>query len=270
MSEIKNKTVLITGGASGIGRIMGELCLGEGAKRLIIWDIDRTSLLRESEELIGKGYEVHIYQVDLSNVEEIIRAAEELKLHWGGVDLLFNNAGVVVGKHFQEHTHADISRTMSVNADALMHVALEFIPGMIQKGSGHIVNIASAAGMTANPKMSVYAASKWAAIGWSESLRLELESLSKELHVTTVTPFYISTGMFEGVKSPLLPILDPQVAARKIIEGVKKNRVFVRMPKMVYALPFFKGILPQRWLDLVMGKWFGIYKSMEDFKGRNP
>lgn len=268
MSEIKHKTVLITGGASGIGRIMGELCLQEGAKRLIVWDIDRVQMLRLSEELTGKGYEVHIYQVDLSNSGAIIEAAQTVKQHFGTIDLLFNNAGIIVGKPFEEHSHTDIDKTMRVNADALMHVALEFVPDMIARGSGHIINIASAAGMTANPRMSVYVASKWAAIGWSESLRLELESISKNLRVTTVTPFYIKTGMFEGVQSPILPILDPQVAAQKIIRGVMQNKLFVRMPRLVYALPFLKGILPQRWLDVVMGKWFGIYKSMDHFKGR--
>jgi all-trans-retinol dehydrogenase (NAD+) len=268
MSEIKHKTVLITGGASGIGRIMGELCLLEGAKRLIIWDIDRVQMLKLSEELIGKGFEVHIYQVDLSDSRAIVEAAGEVKLHFGTVDLLFNNAGIIVGKHFEAHTHEEIDKTMQVNAAALMHVALEFVPGMIAKGAGHIVNIASAAGMTANPRMSVYVASKWAAIGWSESLRLELEAISKHLHVTTVTPFYIKTGMFEGVQSPILPIMDPQVAAQKIIRGIKQNKLFVRMPRLVYALPFLKGVLPQRWLDVVMGKWFGIYKSMDQFKGR--
>ena len=269
MSEIRNKTVLITGGAAGIGKLMGTMCLEEGAKRLIIWDIDKPAMLKTSEELLGKGYEVHIFQVDVSKVDEIIAAAAHVKQEWGGVDLLFNNAGIIIGKEFHEHTHRDIDFTMSINTDALMHVALEFLPGMIERKSGHLVNIASAAGMTANPKMAVYVASKWAVIGWSESVRLELEQISKQLRVTTVTPFYINTGMSHGVKAPLGRILDPQKAARKIINGVKANKLFVRMPGVVYALPFFKGILPQRWADTVIGRWFGIYKSMEDFKGKH-
>jgi short-subunit dehydrogenase len=157
---------------------------------------------------------------------------------------------------------------MSINTDALMHVALEFLPGMIERKSGHIVNISSAAGILAVPKMSVYVASKHAVIGWGESMRLELEAISKDLHVTTVTPSYINTGMFEGVRSPLVPILKPETAAARIIAGVKKNRIYVRMPLIVYAVPLLKGILPQRWLDVVAGKWFGFHKSMDAFKGR--
>lgn len=268
MSEISNKTVLVTGGASGIGKLMGALCLEDGAKRLIIWDIDRKKTEETAYELNKKGYEVHGYHVDLGNTDEIRMAAKDVLEKWGGVDLLFNNAGVVVGKEFQHHTHHDIDFTMRINTGALMHTTLAFLPAMINKKEGHIINIASAAGMTANPKMAVYVASKWAVIGWGESLRLELEAISQELHVTTVTPFYINTGMFDGVRSPLVPILDQHVAAKKIIKGVKQNKIYVRMPWIVYALPFFKGILPQRWLDTVVGKWFGIYKSMQEFKGR--
>jgi len=268
MSEIRNKTVLVTGGASGIGKLMGGLCLEEGARRLIIWDIDRKKTEETIHTFAEKGYEVLSYHIDVSNTDEIKMAANDIIEKWGGVDLLFNNAGVVVGKEFQHHTHHDIDYTMRINTSAIMHTTLALLPTMIRKKTGHIVNIASAAGMTANFKMAVYVASKWAVIGWSESLRLELEAITKDLHVTTVTPFYINTGMFDGVRSPLVPIVDQHVAARKIIKGVKQNKIYIRMPWIVFTLPFFKGILPQRWLDIVVGKWFGMYKSMQEFKGR--
>lgn len=268
MSTIKDKTILITGGASGIGKLMGEICLKQGAKRLLIWDIDRKKTEELTASLSQQGFEVHSWTIDLFNTEEIIIAAKDIKEKFGKVDILINNAGIVVGKEFQHHTHREIEYTMGINSNAFMHVALEFLGPMIKSGSGHIVNIASAAGLTGNPNMSVYAASKWSVIGWSESLRIELEAQSKDLHVTTVTPFYINTGMFDGVKSPIIPITDQHVAARKIINGIKKNKIYVRMPWIVYCLPFLKGILPQRWLDLLVGKWFGVYKSMNGFTGR--
>lgn len=268
MSQIKGSTVLITGGASGIGKLMGEMCLQEGAKRLIIWDIDREKTTDLASQLLSKGFEIHTYHTDVSNPDEIIMAATDIRQKFGGIDILFNNAGVIVGKEFHQHTHRDIDFTMRINAAALMHVALEFIPGMIERKKGHIVNIASAAGLIATPKMSVYVASKHAVVGWSESVRLELEAISKDLHVTTVTPSYINTGMFEGVRSPVVPILKPGTAAKKIIAGVKKNKIFIRMPRIVYLVPFLKGILPQRWLDTIVGKWFGFHKSMDAFKGK--
>jgi all-trans-retinol dehydrogenase (NAD+) len=140
---------------------------------------------------------------------------------------------------------------------------------MIQRGSGHLVTIASAAGMLANPRMAVYAASKWAAYGWSESVRLEMEQLKTGIKVTTVTPSYIDTGMFEGVSTNyVIPKLTPKRAASAIIKGISKNRIFVRMPFMVYTIPFVKGILPVRWFDFLVGKGLGVYKSMHGFTGR--
>lgn len=269
MSKIKNKNVLITGGAAGIGRLMGELCLLEGARRLIIWDNDKERTEETCRVLINKGHEVISNHVDVSKTEEVKNAALEVLAKYGGIDLLFNNAGIVPGnKLFHEHSHEDIEQTMCINADALMHVALEFLPAMIKKGTGHIINISSAAGMMSNPRLSVYCASKHAVIGWSESLRLELEMLSKDLHVTTVTPTFINTGMFEGVRSPLIPLIKPEIAARKIIKGVKRNKIYVRMPGIVYWTPFLKGSLPQRWMDSIAGKWFGFHNSMDTFVGK--
>jgi all-trans-retinol dehydrogenase (NAD+) len=268
MSSFSNATVLITGGASGIGKLMGELVLRKGARTLLIWDRDQAGLDRVTAEFTAKGWSVFGQYVDVTDLAGIRSAAEEVRSKFGGVDFLFNNAGIVVGKVFEEHSHEEITRTMQVNADAPMHITLEFLPAMIRNGRGHIINIASAAGMTANPNMAVYVASKFSVVGWSESLRLELEKKPGNLHVTTVTPFYISTGMFHGVTSPIVPIVRPEKAAEKIIRDTEKEKIFCRMPGIVYAIPFFKGILPQRWFDLVVGKWFGIYRSMDAFKGR--
>ena len=158
---------------------------------------------------------------------------------------------------------------MGINSSALMHITKEFLGEMIQTRQGHIVNIASAAGMVSNPKMSVYAASKFSVVGWSESLRLEMEETRSQVKITTVTPFYISTGMFEGVKSSIIPIVKPHVAVRKIIYGIEHDKLYVRMPGIVYWIYFVKGLLPVRWFDTVVGKWFGMHKSMDEFKGRS-
>jgi hypothetical protein len=148
-----------------------------------------------------------------------------------------------------------------------MHLTLELLPSMTGRGSGHIVNIASAAGLVANPRMSVYCASKWAVIGWSDSLRLEMERLRTGVRVTTVTPFYINTGMFAGVRS-VIPILEPEEAVRRILRGVARNRVFVRMPGIIYLLPLVRGLLPLRAFDWFVGTVLGVYKTMNGFKGR--
>jgi len=268
MSHIEHKKALITGGASGIGKIMGRILLEKGLGTLIIWDINETMLLHAVEEFKALGYDVKYAVVDVKRTESVLEAANQLTREMGGIDILINNAGIVVGKFFNDHTHDEIDRTMMINCNALMHITKALLPGMIAAKEGHIVNIASAAGMVSNPKMSVYAASKWAVIGWSDSLRLEMESIQSNVKVTTVTPYYINTGMFDGVKSRVIPIVHPEVAARKIISGIESNKMFVRMPGIVYLLPFIKGILPARWFDLIIGKWMGIYTTMKDFKGR--
>lgn len=269
MSEIRNSTVLITGGASGIGRLMGSSVIEKGCKALVIWDVNPQTLNDTVKEFSARLKNVHGFIVDVSNVEQIRFAAEKTLRDAGPIDILINNAGIIVGKYFHQHTHTEIERTMSINADALMHVALEFLPGMLERNRGHIVNISSAAGMVGNPKMSVYAASKWAVIGWSDSLRLEMEKLRNNVKVTCVTPYYISTGMFDGVKSSIfVPINKPVPAVRRIINGIEKNKLHVRMPQIVYLLQLFKGILPTRVFDLIVGEFLKIYRTMDEFTGR--
>ena len=268
MSHIRGAQVLITGGASGIGRLMAEDCLRRGARRVIIWDLNPDPLAEKVRTWVSEGHQVMVKAIDITSTEEVCQAAKSITEEFGPVDILINNAGIITGKLFEDHTHAEIDRTMQVNTQAMMHITLAFLPAMLKAGRGHLVNIASAAGMASNPRMSVYVASKWAVIGWSESVRLELEARGGDLHVTTVTPFYISTGMFEGVRSPIVPIVRPERAARKILDDVERNRIFSRMPWIVFAMPFFRGILPQRWFDALIGKWFGIHASMQGFRGR--
>lgn len=269
MSLIKTKKALITGGASGIGKIMGKMLLQKGLHTLVIWDVNEKLLQATSNEFSQMGFHVLPYLVDVMDTGAVIAAAQEVKAVAGKIDFLINNAGIIVGKSFIDHSHNDIDRTMIINSSACMHITKEFLPAMVEDKNGHIVNIASAAGLVSNPKMAVYVASKWALIGWSDSLRLEMENSKTNVKITTVTPYYINTGMFDGIKtSPFLPILDPEAAARKIIKGIENNRLFVRMPAIVYCLLFVKGILPVRWFDVMVGKWLGIYKTMNDFKGR--
>jgi short-subunit dehydrogenase len=269
MTKIRGKKVLVTGGANGIGRLLGERCLKEGAAHLVIWDINEQRLAETKKDFEQKGYQVSTYIVDVSKIEEIKTAASLTLSEVGKIDILFNNAGIVVGKFFHEHTHEEISKTIEVNVLGVMHVARAFLPDMLREKSGHIVNIASAAGLLANPKMSVYVGSKWAVLGWSESLRIEMEEEKTGVKVTTVTPSYIKTGMFEGVKPPLLaPLLEPEEIVDKIIDAVKENEILVTAPWSVHLIPILRGLMPTRVFDWIVGKGLGIYESMASFVGR--
>jgi short-subunit dehydrogenase len=265
MAQMKGKTVLITGGASGIGKIMVRLLLERGAK-VIIWDINQLKIDETILKLATKG-DVVGFIVDVSDINQIKEIAIKVKQEIGVVDVLINNAGIVVGKYFNEHTTIDILKTMAINANAPMFITKEFLNGMLAQNSGHICNIASSGGLISNPKMSVYASSKWALIGWSDSLRIEMEKLKKNIHVTTIMPYYINTGMFDGVKSKI-PILDPEVAALTIIKAIEKNKRMLTIPGYIYRLTKLgQGFMSINVFDWFAGTVLGIYKTMEHFTG---
>ncbi len=266
MKSLKDKIVLITGGGSGIGKIMTRLMLEREAK-VIIWDNSQENIDETLSGFSNKG-EVFGFKVDVSNIIQIREAAFKVKQEIGVVDVLINNAGIVVGKFFHEHSVADITKTMEINAIAPMYVAREFLQDMIRQNSGHICNIASSGGLISNPKMSVYAASKWSLIGWSDSLRLEMKQLKKDVQLTTIMPYYIHTGMFEGVTSKI-PILNPEAASLTIVKAIEKNKKMVTIPGYIYRLTRIgQGILSINMFDWFTGRVMGIYKTMEHFTGR--
>lgn len=163
--KIKGNSVLITGGASGIGRIMGRLALEKGARCVIVWDINEKNIeaTLEDYKMIGtaKGF-----VVDVSSSEKVQEGYEKTKAECGNVDIVINCAGIVTSNRTFEHlTDTDIVRTININTIAPMFVAKAVLPDMIARNTGHICTIASAAGMISNPNMSVYAASKWGVIG---------------------------------------------------------------------------------------------------------
>jgi short-subunit dehydrogenase len=265
MSDFKGKKVLITGGASGIGKIMGRLVLERGGE-LIIWDINKKKIDETFAQLTKLG-KVATYCVDLSQIDQIIETAARVKIEVGKVSILINNAAIVTGNYFHQHNHADIAATIQINTLAPMHVASVFLPEMMTSQNGHICNVASLAGLISNPKMSVYAASKWAMIGWSDSLRLEMKKLKANVRVTTVNSYYIKTEMFAGVKS-VIPILDPEKVAEKIIHAIEKDRISLSMPWSMRFVRFLEGLLPISWFDAIVGNALGIYKTMDNFAER--
>ena len=267
MTKIKGRTLLITGGASGIGRIMGRMALQRGAKKVVVWDINEDNIAATESELKSYG-EVKGYKVDVANTEMVKQMFALTTKECGDVDILINSAGIITGnKTFAEQSQQDIDRTMAINATAPMTVALQALPPMLERNVGHICNIASAAGFIANPRMSIYAASKWAVIGWSDSLRVELQEAKSNVHVTTIAPYYINTGMFDGVRSRIIPILKPEWVAKKILNAIEKNKKISSWPLGYHLIRTLQALLPLRALDLLC-KVLGIYNALDHFKGR--
>ena len=268
--KFKNSNVLITGGASGIGKIMGRIALEKGAKNLIIWDINPVSIESARHDL-GKMGRVKGYVVDVADNKKVTEAYEQVVKDCGEVDILINNAGIITSnKTFDLQTEDEILRTMHINTIAPMFVARAMLPGMLKRNTGHICTIASAGGMLSNPKMSVYAASKWGVIGWSDSVRIELQEMNSKVRVTTIAPYYINTGMFNGVRSRLIPILKPEYVAKKVVKAIEKNKIFKGIPFGFHFIRFWQTVLPVKIFDFFFGKVFGIYHAMDQFTGRKP
>lgn len=270
MTSLVGKTVLITGAGSGIGRLMAQKIAAKGAAQVILWDISQEGLDGTAEQLSGTGCQTGAYCCDLTKREMIQSMAADVLADYGPVDVLINNAGIVSGKPLLELSDEAIERTFDVNTLALFWTTRAFLPGMIQRGAGHIVTVASAGGLIATPKMTDYSASKFAAVGFDESLRVELKRLGhKSIHTTVVCPYYISTGMFEGVRTRfpfLLPILKPDDVAERVVRAIEKDKNRVIMPPFVYVL-YPARLLPTGLFDEVV-TFFGVNHTMDEFKGR--
>ncbi|GAB3575665.1 hypothetical protein GCM10027406_07550 [Leifsonia lichenia] len=288
--------MLITGAASGMGKLYAERAVREGASAVVLWDRDEAALSVVTAELRAQVMDqrsaspwggpgrspsssagrpattVHPFVLDIGELGAIAQTAQVVRKELDGIDVLINNAGIVRGKYFWEHDNGEDTRqTMQVNALAPMYITREFLPAMISSSrEARIVNIASAAGTVSNPRMSVYAASKSAVIGWSDSLRLELlQQGFGHVKVTTVAPSYISTGMFEGARGPLLtPILNPEYVVDRVWKAMLAGRPMLLLPWSVGLARTLRGLLPLRAWDAVAGNLFGVYSSMENFTGR--
>ena len=268
--KFENANVLITGGASGIGKIMGRMALEKGAACLIIWDINPQNIAVATREL-GRMGKVKGYIVDVSKNDLVVEGYNKVVNECGEVDILINCAGIVTSnKTFDKQTADEIIRTMNINTLAPMFVTRAMLPGMIKRNRGHVCNIASAGGMLSNPKMSVYAASKWGAIGWSDSVRIELQEAKSDVHFTTVAPYYINTGMFDGVKSRIIPILKPEYVAKRVIRAIERKKSFLGIPFGFHFIRFWQFLLPTRIFDWFFGEVMGIYHAMDNFTGRKP
>jgi all-trans-retinol dehydrogenase (NAD+) len=268
MKEVKGRLVLITGGASGIGRLMTLDFAGRGA-RVAVWDINRQNLEAISDEGRKQGLFIKSYVCDVSRREEVYRSAEQLTQELGPVDILVNNAGIVSGKPLLENPDEKIERTMAVNVLPLFWTVKAFLPSMIERNLGHIVTVSSAAGIIGVRGLSDYSASKFAAFGFDESLRMELRHSKSKVRTTVVCPFFINTGMFAGVKTRvplLLPILKPEYVSHMIVKSVLKNKWVLIMPRFVKAALLLR-CLPAGFIDFV-AEFFGINNAMDEFKGR--
>ncbi len=268
MKNLKDSVALITGGAMGMGFAIAEKLLEEGV-RAIITDINGAQLSKAVETLSEKG-EIHGYVSDVSNLNEIKSLKEKVNSEVGKVDILVNNAGIVFGGFFDELDIERIEKIIRVDLLGLIYMTRIFIGDMLESGRGHIVNIASAAGLVGVPKLVPYCAAKFGVVGFSESLRLELQLKGYEdVKVTAICPSYVSTGMFDGARPPkFTKFVSPDTMAKIIVEAIKKDQYCVLVPGMVKLIPFLKTFLPPSMIDR-LSFMLGVSTSMNRWKGRD-
>ncbi len=269
MTDFRGAHVLITGAASGLGRLMALDAVRKRA-RVSLLDRDAKGLGLVCEEIHTLGGDAEGFVVDLSDRTVLQATCAEVSASRGEVDILINNAGIVSGRPLMECSDEAIERTFQVNALALFWTVRAFLPGMMAAGKGHIVTVASAAGLAGTSRLVDYSSSKFAAVGFDESLRMELKRLGSPIRTTVVCPFFIDTGMFEGVKTRfawLLPILKPDYVVRRIMRAIEGNRSRLIMPRFVMTVPVVR-VLPPFLFDAVLG-FFGVNRSMDEFVGRH-
>ncbi|XP_059671279.1 epidermal retinol dehydrogenase 2 isoform X1 [Gavia stellata] len=225
--NVSGEIVLITGAGSGIGRLLSLKFASLGAT-VVLWDINQEGLKETSRLARENGaMRVHCYICDCSKRQDIYRVADQ--------------------------------------------TYKAFLPAMIASNHGHLVSIASSAGLTGVNRLSDYCASKFAAVGFAESVDLEMRDLGKSgVKTTIVCPYFINTGMFDGCRSKwpsLLPALEPEYVADKIITAIRRDQEILLMPRSLYFMLSLKNILPVK-ATVLLADYFGNFSVMDSFKGR--
>lgn len=265
---------LVTGGAGGIGFILCQELIRRGAKAVVVVDLDqkvvdeavaRLSLFATDARVT---VQVKGYACNVSDADQVKRMAEKVRADVGDVDILVNNAGIVSGKTLLQLTEDQIRRTFAVNTLAHFWTIRSFLPQMKKRNRGMIVTISSAGGIVGTNGLADYSASKFAVYGMDEALRLELRGT--QVHTLCVTPYFINTGLFDGVKTKipfLLPILEPNYVARRIADAMEARQYYLEIPSIL-QLAWLTKVLPTRLRDRILDT-LGVTSSMSEFKGRS-
>ena len=245
MKELTGKTAVITGAASGIGLALTERCISEGM-RVVMADIEAPKLTLEAARLREAGADVLDVVVDVADDVQVEALKDAALGAYGAVHLLVNNAGVASGRTHLRSRPADLRWVMGVNVLGVAYGVSTFGRLMVEQGEGHIVNTASEAGLSATPFLGSYHTSKYAVVGLSEALSMELAGTG--VGVSCLCPELVDTKIFESTRNapadtglpmpPEIPIdqieammgttaMDPADVAADIIYAVKANRFWI-------------------------------------------
>ncbi|MFW9875992.1 MAG: SDR family NAD(P)-dependent oxidoreductase [Candidatus Thorarchaeota archaeon] len=276
MKEFKHKNGFITGAASGIGRSFA-LALARRGMNLHITDINLDGL--EKVKLEVKKLEVKVFasKCDVSKYEDFEKAANDFYKKIGEVDLLINNAGISIGVDLLNIDLEVWRRVIDTNLSSIIHSIKAFLPRMVKRGSGHIVNIASGAGILGIAEPIPYIASKFGVVGLSETFFARLKNLG--INVSVIVPAWVKTDILvidtdkiqyppkllkdygkEKLDKAYSSLMDtiaagaisPDNAVEKYLEGIEKNQLYVFDTDGYYNLLAMKGTDPQQYENVLV------------------
>ena len=271
--DLKGRGAVVTGGAMGIGLATSKRLVREGCA-VTIWDLNAAALEEAKKELEALGGKVFTHVCDVTDKKRVYELAKTAAAEMGQVDILINNAGYVMGGDFVDCPDEVWEKTINVNLTSMIYTIKACLPGMYERNCGHIVNISSASATLGVPCLSMYAATKWAVWGLTESLRFEAWERGKRgVKWSSIHPSYIAKGMFEGAKLGFLgnliaPLLkDHDVIAEAIVESaLKKGRYSPKRPWTVHLIPRLR-LLPDSWFQALV-VLLGVTGSMKCWVGR--
>ncbi|WP_071460048.1 SDR family NAD(P)-dependent oxidoreductase [Bacillus massilinigeriensis] len=247
--RLRGKNVFITGASGGIGAEMARLCARSGANLMLLArSSDKLQLLQE--ELAKEGTRVEVQSLDVSDTNAVESVFREAIRDFGYPDVLVNNAGFGVFRQAHEAPIAEVQSMFAVNVIGLMACTSMVLPGMRDRKSGHIINIASQAGKIATPKSSVYSATKHAVLGYTNSLRMENQGSG--IYVTAVNPGPIATNFFHiadekgtYVKSVERYMLKPEYVAAEVVDRMLTPVREINLPRWMAAGSIFYALFPR-------------------------
>ncbi len=280
--DFSDKTAVITGAASGIGRALAKKA-ADLSMRLVLSDIDVEPLEGLKTEMVDNGIDVITVVTDVSDAKSVAKLAELAFDTFGTVDLLFNNAGVMVTGMTWAHTVKDWDWLMGVNFMGVVHGIQSFLPRMMAQGTpARIINTGSIAGLLPSPTTSMYSASKHAVVSLSETLKYEMDLAQSQVGVSVICPGPVATQIADGDRSrPEEDRVQGGTQAAAMKEELKKGIAAAGMPPSQLAdIVFEKITAKQFWIfphpeyvDQFAARAEGIvrqenpeFKSLVDFK----
>lgn len=249
--SVTGEIVLITGAGHGIGRLTAY----EFAKlktKLVLWDINKHGVEETAAECRKLGAQAHSFVVDCSNREDVYNSAKKVKAEIGDISILINNAGVVYTSDLFATQDPQIEKTFAVNVLAHFWTTKAFLPSMMKNNHGHIVTVASAAGLIGVPFLLAYCSSKYAAVGFHGALTEELDALEKNgIKTTCLCPNFINTGFIKNPSTSLGPTLEPEEVVNELMHGILTEKRMVLVPSSLNFLFALDRLLPQRFREIV-------------------